>query len=59
MRRYNRPQAAGALLFLAGVFLPAALGGVASGADTVFAVVPAIGLIILGALAFLGYWPAR
>ncbi len=58
MRRYNRPRTTGALLFLAGVFLPAALGGVASGADAVLAV-PAIGLIVLGSLVFLGYWPAR
>ncbi len=59
MRRYNRPQAIGALLFVAGTFLPAVLDGVASDAGAVFAVAPAIGLIILGALVFLGYWPAR
>jgi len=59
MRRYNRPRTTGALLFLAGVFLPAALGGVASGADTVLVVVPATGLIVLGALVLLCYWPAR
>lgn len=59
MRRYNRPRTTGALLFLAGVFLPATLGGVASGADTVLVVVPATGLIVLGALVLLCYWPAR
>ncbi len=59
MRRCNRPQALGALLFVAGTFLPAVLGGVASGAGAVFTVAPAIGLIILGALVFLGYWPTR
>ncbi len=59
MRRCNRPQALGTLLFVAGTFLPAVLGGVASDAGAVFAVAPAIGLIILGALVFLGYCPAR
>ncbi len=58
MRRYNRPRTTGVVLFLAGVFLPATLGGVASAADTVL-VVPATGLIVLGALLLLGYWPAR